>query len=429
MELNAEQLKVVTAPRGNIRLIAGAGSGKTTVLINRIIHLVEREGLEPTRIVAITFTRKAAGEMRRRLEQSRIGERLSRQGFPWMGTIHSLAWRLWHREQPERWRVLAEGQGQRLRWSIGQKYLAEARGFPLATWMARAPREHESRLFPAWAEFYREWRQFKESNHYIEFDDMVPFLLRLWQGDESALAAWQSSFDSLLVDEFQDTSADQVELLRTMLTPAHDFLAVGDDWQSIYGFRQAEVKFFVDFKKYFPKSRSYRLERNYRSSRRIVSFVNGLLTLNRKKVKKRMKSMAGLGPRIHFCAVEHLQELPERVNDCLEREEVVASGEVAVLARTNELVSLIQKNLPAEAAAVQVMTVHKSKGLEFDSVIVAGIGENIFPHRDAILEEERRLLFVAASRAKNSLTCVLLLSRWGGDSTEFIRELGISYLP
>ena len=276
-------------------MLAGAGSGKTRVLTTRIADLIDRHGVPPERIFAVTFTNKAAGEMKQR-----IGRLLGRDPSGlWIGTFHSLSARLLRRE--------AELLGFTRRFTIYDeddrlsliKRLMEQRGhstklFPpravqslisaaknrmvppseLAAGVAVRPARRRSRptstraLGPA----------LKAANA-MDFDDLLLHPLTLFREHPDRLRAYQERFSFILVDEFQDTNRAQYELIR--LLGAHgNVCAVGDDDQSIYGWRGADVRNMQDFLKDFPGAKLVRLEENYRSTQIVLDAANGVIAEN-----------------------------------------------------------------------------------------------------------------------------------------------------
>ena len=279
--LNPAQREAVEHVEGPLLVLAGAGSGKTRVLTMRIAALIDRHGVPPERIFAVTFTNKAAGEMK-----ERIGRLLNRNPSGlWIGTFHSLAARLLRRE--------AELLGFSHRFTIYDeddrlsliRRLMEQRGHSTKLFPPRAIQSVISaaknrmvppsqlaagatfdRIVQVAADVYAALGPALKAANAMDFDDLLLHPLTLFREHPDRLRAYQTRFSFLLVDEFQDTNRAQYQLIR--LLGAHgNVCAVGDDDQSIYGWRGADVRNMQDFLKDFPGARLVRLEENYRSTR------------------------------------------------------------------------------------------------------------------------------------------------------------------
>lgn len=376
-ELNHEQRRAATWLWQNdafaLELVAGAGSGKTTTLVAAVIA-AHQAGYAAEKLCVVTFTRKAAHELKARLSRSGITP-----GF--CGTIHALAWRFL-RESSNTPRLLLHPEKYKsafLRQNFPQlaylpEHLLTRRGFF---------GEAETK------EIEHKWQQYLEQNQLADFDTLVP--------KASRLPAIQGRFDVIFVDEFQDISPEQLEFL--LILQPKKFFVVGDDWQSIYRFRGADVSLTRDFLKLVPNAHRLFLLHNYRSSGRIVRLGNRTIKLSQSFVPKKLKATTRRGSAPIFFLSEGKspqtlwQNFLSRYGDSLPRP-------LVILVRTNFLRRLLESHLPA---GFSVLTIHKSKGLEFDNVVIFGIAENVIPHRDNDFDEEVRILYVALSRARSFL--------------------------
>lgn len=357
-----------------LQVIAGAGSGKTSTLI-AAVHEAVRSGINPERIAILTFSRRAAHELKERLAGRAIAI-----GF--CGTIHALAFSLL-RQQGNRFRIYKDKtklQASWLRIKYPQYAHVPDRVLSRSTFLSDADRE--------------EWRHY--FSHYLleanalDFDTMI---------ERAAQIAHESApFEAVFVDEFQDTSPDQVRFIESLR--ASKYFVVGDDWQSIYGFRGADVRLTQNFHVTFPESERVFLLHNYRSAAQIVSLGNRAIRLSKSYVRKKLRATRSRmqKPRLFFAEAQSAAEAWTRFLAVFKRIRELAEVPVTILVRTNAQRRLLESKLPTN---VDIMTIHKSKGLEFDNVIVFGIAEHNMPHRDNGFDEEVRLLYVALTRARN----------------------------
>lgn len=380
--LNPEQRSAATrlwkSQDSALQLIAGAGSGKTTTLVAATFGAIEA-GFQAERIAVITFSRRAAHELR---------ERFVKYNFTvgYCGTMHALAWRLL-RESGSKQKILLHAVQARGR--IARALFPGFAHIPEHVLLSGGflSDAEEKQLDDTYTE------KLKQTNQ-IDFDGMIAQATRLGAG--------AGRFDVLLVDEFQDTSPDQIAFIRS-LAPQKLF-AVGDDWQSIYRFRGADVAISQDFPKHFTGAARAYLVKNYRSGKSIVRLGNRTIRESKGYVKKKL---AATHPTFHkpvlFFAPD--TESPEKAwNHFLEKMPLkfgfLNSQKLHILVRTNSIRLLLEKQKPEN---VEILTIHKSKGLEFDNVIVFGIAEHLLPHRDNDFDEEVRILYVALTRARRFL--------------------------
>jgi DNA helicase-2/ATP-dependent DNA helicase PcrA len=350
--LNPAQREAVEHVTGPLLVLAGAGSGKTRVLTMRIAALIDRHGVPPERIFAVTFTNKAAGEMKQR-----IGRLLDRDPSGlWIGTFHSLAARLLRREAE----LLGFSRGFTIydeddRLSLIRR-LMERQGHSTKLFPPRAvqsvisaaknrmipPSELAAggsfdRLAQVAAEVYAALGPALKSANAMDFDDLLLHPLTLFREHPERLRAYQSRFNFILVDEFQDTNRAQYELVR--LLGAHgNVCAVGDDDQSIYGWRGADVRNMQDFLKDFPGAKLIRLEENYRSTQVVLDAANGVIAENSGRIGKTLTTRRRGGESVTLVAAADERDEAEWVVRELQKRSAAADWqyrEMAVLYRTN----------------------------------------------------------------------------------------------
>jgi len=300
LPLNPQQQAAVRHPGGPLLVLAGAGSGKTRVLTARIAYLIQERGVAPQKIFAVTFTNRAAGEMR-----SRVAALLGAdpKGL-WIGTFHSLSARLLRRE--------AAHLGFRPNFTIYDqddsesfiKRLLEQRGLSPKANPPRAIHavissaknrmllaeelgaQAESPLERVAAEIYAQLGPALRQANAMDFDDLLLHPLALFREHPERLAYWQQRFQHVLVDEFQDTNAAQYRLVKLLAAGHTNFCVVGDDDQAIYGWRGADVRHMLSFQQDFPAATLIKLEQNYRSTQVILDAANGVIAENARRLGK-----------------------------------------------------------------------------------------------------------------------------------------------
>lgn len=313
--LNDAQREAVAAPLSNQLILAGAGSGKTRVLVHRIAWLIEKEGLSPYNIMAVTFTNKAAHEMRSRIEHMLGGHTKAL----WVGTFHSLAHRLLRMHWkdaglPESFQILdSDDQYRLIRRIILSLNLDEDRWPPKqAQWYIQAKKDEglESHHIPDYGDIqtrtmikiYRAYEEACQRAGLIDFADLLLKTHKLWLNSPEILAHYQQRFRCILVDEFQDTNAIQYAWIRLLAGKENHVMIVGDDDQSIYGWRGAKVENIHRFLQDFPNAITVRLEQNYRSTGIILKAANELISKNTGRLGKNLWTKENEGSRIQVYA-------------------------------------------------------------------------------------------------------------------------------
>lgn len=300
-DLNSSQREAVAAPEENLLILAGAGSGKTRVLVHRIAWLIEAENVSPWSIMAVTFTNKAAREMRARIE-SLMG--LDTQQL-WVGTFHSLAHRLLRRHWQEAGlqkefqildsddqlsilkRLCKEMQLEESRWPVRQ-FQHFINGCKDEGLRPQHIETHGDFQLETQVKVYAAYHQACERAGLVDFGELLLRCHELWLNNQALLAHYQGRFKHMLVDEFQDTNTIQYAWLRVLSGNAAKVMAVGDDDQSIYGWRGAKIENIQHFERDFGNAITVRLEQNYRSTGTILKAANGVIANNSGRLGKNL---------------------------------------------------------------------------------------------------------------------------------------------
>ena len=348
--LNDAQRQAVASPLGAALVLAGAGSGKTRVLVHRVAWLIQVEGASPHSILAVTFTNKAAAEMRSRIE--------TLLGYPggalWIGTFHGLAHRLlrlhWREAGlPQSFQILdSEDQARLLRKVLKALDLDETRWVPREIlWFINAQKDEGLRAKhlkddgdPTRRQLIKIYQAYEEACQRAGVVDFAELLLRayeLWRDNAALLQHYRTRFRHVLVDEFQDTNAIQYKWLTLLAGPAGMPFAVGDDDQSIYRWRGARVENLNQFRRDYPQAVLYKLEQNYRSTGTILKAANALIANNAGRLGKTLWTSGEDGERVKLYAAFNERDeadfVVNRIRDWVERGG--ARREVAVLYRSN----------------------------------------------------------------------------------------------
>ncbi|MDH5737841.1 MAG: UvrD-helicase domain-containing protein, partial [Gammaproteobacteria bacterium] len=358
--LNDAQRQAVTAPPTSQLVLAGAGSGKTRVLVHRIAWLIDTEDLSPFSILAVTFTNKAAAEMRHRIE-SLLG--IPARGM-WVGTFHSLAHRLlrahWQEAGlPQNFQILdADDQQRLIKRLIGELQLDEKK-WPArqATWFINAQKDeglrakhiedHGDLYLKTQLQIYRAYEEACERGGMVDFAELLLRAHELWLNNPTLLKHYQNRFRYLLVDEFQDTNAIQYAWVRVLAGDQNNLMVVGDDDQSIYGWRGAKIENIHQFSRDFPESEVIRLEQNYRSTQVILSAANSLISQNAGRLGKELWTEEKDGELIQRYAGYNEQDEARFVVDRIARwvREGNLRKEAAILYRSNAQSRVLEEAL------------------------------------------------------------------------------------
>jgi DNA helicase-2/ATP-dependent DNA helicase PcrA len=358
--LNDPQREAVCAPREHLLVLAGAGSGKTRVLVHRIAWLIQTEGVSPYSILAVTFTNKAAGEMRGRIEDLL---NLPVNGM-WVGTFHSLAHRLlrahWaDADLPQSFQILDSDDQQRTIKRVIRGLDLDENQWPAkqAQWFINARKDEGQRPEhiedfgdPFQRQMIRIYRAYEEMCQRSGLVDFAELLLRaheLWLKKPHLLEHYRQRFQHILVDEFQDTNSIQYAWVRLLAGDRSRVFAVGDDDQSIYGWRGAKIENIQQYTRDFPGARTVRLEQNYRSTGNILNAANALIANNSDRLGKKLWTADEEGDPIQLYSAfnerDEARFVVDQIQDWVDENGVYR--ECAVLYRSNAQSRVIEEAL------------------------------------------------------------------------------------
>jgi DNA helicase-2/ATP-dependent DNA helicase PcrA len=372
--LNDAQREAVAAPPGHYLVLAGAGSGKTRVLTHRIGWLTQADGVPPWAILAVTFTNKAAGEMRARLAALIPG---GSQGLT-VGTFHGIAHRLLRRHWreaglPETFQILDSDDQLRLVKRVVAGLGLDDAKYPhrQATWQINAwkdegkrPASIEHRDHPVTRTFVQIYQAYEDACRRAGLVDFAELLLRaheLWLKNPAVLEHYQQRWRHLLIDEFQDTNTLQYAWIRVLAGATGKVFAVGDDDQSIYGWRGAKVENMQQFLRDFPGARTIKLEQNYRSTSTILQAANSVIARNGNRLGKQLWTAGDAGERIALYTAYNEQDearfVIERIREYVDGHDDIAQGharDCAILYRSNAQSRNFEEQLAQRQIAYRV---------------------------------------------------------------------------
>ncbi len=322
-KLNKEQLEAVCQTEGPVLVLAGAGSGKTRVLTSRIAYILEKELCYPSQILAITFTNKAANEMRERVEQI-LGEQA--KGM-WISTIHSMCLRILRASigrlegYNKNFTVYSENDRERVIKRIiselnleGDSILKNAKyHISFAKTADISPQrylvEGLGNDIPLYCKIYKIYEETLKSSNAMDFDDLLLKTYHLLDEDEEVRNYYANKFHYVLIDEFQDTNQIQMNIAKHLAFVHENIFVVGDDDQSIYGWRGAEIKNILEFNKHFKDVKVYKLQQNYRSTKRILELANTIIKKNKVRSSKTLWTENPDGVKVeYYCGDEETNE-------------------------------------------------------------------------------------------------------------------------
>ncbi|WP_062260092.1 DNA helicase II [Endozoicomonas arenosclerae] len=348
--LNDAQRQAVTSPPGSLLVLAGAGSGKTRVLVHRIAWLIQVEGMSPYSIMAVTFTNKAAAEMRSRIEEL-LG--IPPRGM-WVGTFHGLAHRLLRAHSqdaglPENFQILDSDDQLRVIKRLMRAMNLDEQKWPprQAQWYINGKKDEGLRpdyIDPGYDPFektmldvYRAYHEYCNQVGVVDFGELLLRSHELWLKRPDILQHYQERFRYVLVDEFQDTNAIQYAWLRILTGDQDKMMIVGDDDQSIYGWRGARIENIRQFSKDFPKAETIRLEQNYRSTSNILRAANAVIANNPDRLGKELWTDGNEGEAIQLYAgfneMDEARFITDRIREA--SEQGMARSDMAILYRSN----------------------------------------------------------------------------------------------
>lgn len=344
-KLNTAQQKAVCHETGPMLVLAGPGSGKTTVLLCRISRLLERGLAKPQEILALTFSKAAAEEMKSRFENLNGASGVS------FGTFHSIFFRIlrsrygWNVEQifqEEERRSILRNSIEAEKWDIPdlEEYISQ---FFSQLSLMNSELEQPNRFTPVgmpveeFRKLYRAYEGYKERHEKLDFDDMLTQCYQLLHEDAAAREYWQRKYKFILVDEFQDVNQAQFACLQILAEKHQNLFVVGDDDQSIYAFRGARPDFLLHFPTLYPAAKKVTLNTNYRSTERIVNLAERVIGNNEVRFVKNMKGIGEAGDKVTFFLAEDAAKEAAHIAEKIGRllDEGVPLTEIAVIYRTN----------------------------------------------------------------------------------------------
>lgn len=354
--LNPAQLDAVTTTEGPLLILAGAGSGKTKTLTHRIAYLIQEQGVYPNEILAVTFTNKAAKEMRQRLG-SLVGQNgESRSFMSWMGTFHGICVRMLRShgdaigiannfviyDEDDRQGLIKQAMKEL---SIGDKQL-KPRAVSSAisgakNSMVTAAEYAETAVYPmqqSIAKIYARYESLRQDANALDFDDLLIETVRMLRESTEVRGNYQQQFRHILIDEYQDTNAAQYAIVKSLVNDLRNICVVGDDWQSIYSWRGADFTNILNFERDFPGAKVIKLEQNYRSTGAILESAHSVISKNVQRTDKTLWTAAEQGAPVQIHAARDDSEEAYLVASRIGSQQQIGArnyGDFAVLYRTN----------------------------------------------------------------------------------------------
>ena len=360
--LNDRQEEACSYVEGPLLILAGAGSGKTRVITHRIAYLIEECNVNPFNILAITFTNKAAKEMRERVDNL-IGFGAE---SVWVSTFHSMCVRILRRFYDRlggnnNFSIYDTDEQKTVMKEVLRLLNLDPKQYPekkILSIISKAKEEYispddmERQSFGNFgdikiAQCYREYQKRLKANNALDFDDLIFKTIQLFERHPDVLEMYQERFKYIMVDEYQDTNHTQFILVKQLSAKYRNLCVVGDDDQSIYKFRGADISNILDFESVFPDAKVVRLEQNYRSTSNILNAANAVIANNRGRKKKTLWTDKGDGEKIHFTKYENefieAQRVTEKILEI--NEKGVPLSDIAVLYRTNMQSRVLEEKL------------------------------------------------------------------------------------
>ena len=354
--LNPEQKRAVETTEGPLLILAGAGSGKTKTLTHRIAYLLATKKATPYNILAVTFTNKAAGEMRQRIAKL-TGQNPDNRGFmPFMGTFHSICVRILRQDGesvgiPRNFVIWDEMDRLAAIKQEAKRLNIDEKAFPsrlLSSLISSAknemvdPAEFASLASgpagQAAAKIYPVYEKSLREAAALDFDDLIGRTVQMLKSQKTLREKWQNRFAYVMIDEYQDTNAAQYNLVKLLTGASRNIAVVGDDWQSIYSWRGADFRNILNFEKDYPNCAVIKLEQNYRSSKNILDAAHSVITHNLKRSEKKLWTASGAGLPVQVLSVGsergEAEAIVQRVRLALDRR-TRTYRDFAVLYRTN----------------------------------------------------------------------------------------------
>lgn len=356
--LNPEQQRAVITTEGPLLIQAGAGSGKTKTLTHRIAHIIAEHKASAYNILAVTFTNKAAKEMRGRVWQlmEGTGDEVPRNYMPYMGTFHGICVRLLRQDGeaigiPRSFVIFDEADRQSAIKTISKRLHIDEKTFPARLLSGLISSAKNDLIGPAEyagaasgpaqraaAEVYPLYQQALKDAGALDFDDLIGRTVSMLENQPQVRAKWQQQFRYIMIDEYQDTNAAQYKLIKLLTNSDNNIAVVGDDWQSIYSWRGADFRNILNFERDYPNATVIKLEQNYRSTKHILDAAHAIITKNSQRSDKELWTAAGAGLPVQIIAASTERAEGETIVQRIRRG--IDSGQrrykdFAVLYRTN----------------------------------------------------------------------------------------------
>ncbi len=319
--LNLEQQRAVETTEGPLLILAGAGSGKTKTLTHRIAYLIATSKATPFNILSVTFTNKAAKEMRERVAKL-LGENPDNRSFmPYMGTFHSICVRLLRQDGeqagiPRNFVIFDEQDRISAVKQASKAAMLDEKSFPARTLAGMISSAKNGMVTPAQytgagsgpihraaAQVYPLYQSILKENNALDFDDLISRTVNMLQTQNALREKWQTQFKYIMIDEYQDTNAAQYKLVKLLTGPGKNIAVVGDDWQSIYSWRGADFRNILNFEKDYPSTCIIKLEQNYRSTKAILDAAHAVITKNQQRSDKKLWTKEGEGRPVQVMQV------------------------------------------------------------------------------------------------------------------------------
>ncbi len=371
--LNGPQREAVFHTEGPLLILAGAGSGKTRVLTHRAAYLIEEKGVNPYQIMAITFTNKAAGEMRERIDDI--------VGFGsesiWVSTFHSTCVRILRRYIDRigfdnNFTIYDSDDQKTVMKDICKRLEIDTKLYKERTFLNAISSAKDELISPEefslkaagdfalqkQAQVYREYQQVLKKNNALDFDDLIMKCVELFRADRDVLESYQERFRYIMVDEYQDTNTAQFHLVQLLADKYKNLCVVGDDDQSIYKFRGANIHNILNFEQYFPDAKVIKLEQNYRSTQNILDAANAVIKNNTGRKEKVLWTDQHAGEKIIFRQFEAAFDEADYISDdirSLVRKHEYNYGDCAILYRTNAQSRLFEEKFVAAGIPYKIV--------------------------------------------------------------------------
>ena len=329
--LNPEQKRAVESTEGPLLIQAGAGSGKTKTLTHRIAYLIASNRATPYNILAVTFTNKAAKEMRTRVAEL-MGENAENRSFlPYMGTFNGVCVRLLRQDGehvgvPKNFVIFDEADRQSAVKQVSKQLSLDEKAFPprsISSMISSAknellgPYEFEGvgsgPLQKVASQVYPLYEKILKENGALDFDDLISKTVNMLSNNSEIRKKWRTQFKYIMIDEYQDTNAAQYKLVKLLTNDSKNIAVVGDDWQSIYSWRNADYRNILNFEKDYPKAVVIKLEQNYRSTKSILDAAHAVITKNQQRSDKELWTEAGEGKAVQIIQVHNERAEAESV--------------------------------------------------------------------------------------------------------------------